>query len=173
MAIADENIRLTIAHTVTPQNLDYLPDMVELAYKIGASSIEVGEVLPSGRAASNESIILSVEQRNQMLKMISELSLAYEGTMQIERAMNVALSMKQYVSQPNNGCIIRPNGDVRLDCMVPFVIGNVLKNSFKDIWLEKGINAWKDERVLKFINSIDAVSQKGDIPNHVYQDVYL
>ena len=173
MEIAGENIRLTIAHTVTPKNLQYLPDMVELAYKIGASSIEIGEVLPSGRAASNEDLILSVEQKNQMLKMISELSLEYEGTMQLERSMNVTLSMKKYVTTPNNGCIIRPNGDVRLDCMAPFVIGNVLKDPFKKIWTEKGINAWKNERVLKFIDSIDAISQKGDIPNHVNQDVYL
>ena len=57
--------------------------------------------------------------------------------------------------------------------MAPFVIGNVLKDPFKKIWTEKGINAWKNERVLKFIDSIDAISQKGDIPNHVNQDVYL
>ena len=58
LAVADENIRLTIAHTVTPDNLPYLDQMVELAYKLGASSISIGEVLPSGRATDNEKLIL-------------------------------------------------------------------------------------------------------------------
>ena len=108
-----------------------------------------------------------------MLKRIIELTSEYEGTLQIERSMNVVTSMRKYISTPNNGCIIRPNGDVRLDCMAPFVIGNVLKEPFRNIWRNKGINAWKNEKVLRFIESIDEISQKGDIQNHVGKDIVL
>ena len=46
--------------------------------------------------------------------------------------------MDRYVAEVNAGGIIRPNGDFRLDCMAPFIIGNVLKTPLKELWQTKG-----------------------------------
>ena len=87
--------------------------------------------------------------------------------------MNVSSSMERYVSQPNSGGIIRPNGDFRLDCMAPFTIGNVLENSIIDIWQTKGRTAWHNPKVLDYINSIDKEKQQGNIQNHVNNDIRI
>ena len=173
MEIADKGIPLVIAHSVTPKTLPYLEDMVNLAYSVGAGSIMVGEILPSGRAISNEDILLIHEQRNYLYEQINRLSQKYAGKIKIERSMNVSSSMERYVSQPNSGGIIRPNGDFRLDCMAPFTIGNVLENSINDIWQTKGRTAWNNSKVLDYISSIDKEKQQGNIKNHVNDDIRL
>ena len=73
----------------------------------------------------------------------------------------------------NSGGIIRPNGDFRLDCMAPFIMGNVLHNTIKEMWLAKGIHAWQNEKVQEYINSIDDLLQAGVLKNHVDKDIKL
>lgn len=173
MEISAHGIPLVIAHSVTPQTLPYLEDMIKLACSVGAGSIMVGEILPSGRAVYNEDVILTYNQRNYLYEKIDELSKKYINKIKIERSMNVSSSMERYVNQPNSGCIVRPNGDLRLDCMAPFVIGNVLEDSIKDIWHKKGREAWHNQKVLDFIESLDHESQRGDILNHVSEDIKI
>ena len=79
--------------------------------------------------------------------------------------------MERYQQEVNAGGIIRPNGDFRLDCMAPFTIGNVFEKSIKEMWLEKGIDAWQADAVKNFIDSIDENAQTSAIMNHVDVDV--
>lgn len=173
LEISNHGIPLVIAHSVTPKTLPYLEDMVNLAYSIGAGSIMVGEVLASGRAISNEGLLLTHEQRNQLYELINGLSQKYAGKIKIERSMNISTSMERYMSQPNGGGIIRPNGDFRLDCMVPFTIGNVLEESIRSIWNRNGNTAWNNPKVLDYIKSIDNEKQRGNIMNHVSDDIRI
>ncbi len=172
MEISNLGIPLVIAHTVTRKNLDDVENMVTLACNLGAGKIMIGEVLPSGRAAFNEDIILKEDEREQLYKKISDLNKKYTSRIVVERSVDIRISLKRYCSQPNRGGIIRPNGDFRMDCMVPFTIGNVNESSIKDIWERKGINAWHDSKVKDFIMSVNS-DQKGCIANHVYADIRL
>ena len=173
MEISNNGIPLVIAHSVTPKTLPYLDDMVQLAHSVGAGSIMIGEILPSGRAIANDDIMLNHEQRNYLYGTIQELTRKYAGKIKIERSMNITSSMERYTSQPNGGGIIRPNGDFRLDCMAPFTIGNVLEESIKSMWDKKGRDAWQNPKVLEFISSIDAEKQRGNILNHVSDDIRI
>ncbi len=173
MEISDKGIPLVIAHSVTPKNLPYLEDMVQLAYRVGAGGILIGEILPSGRAFSHMDTLLSHEQRNELYGQIDTLNKKYAGRIKIERSMSMRFSMEHYLAHPNGGGIVRPNGDLRLDCMAPFVIGNVLEEPIKEIWDRKGRDAWHDSKVEAFIKSIDSEKQQGSILNHVSDDIRL
>lgn len=173
LEVSDAGIPLVIAHSVTPQNLNQVEDMVNLAYQLGANSIILGEILPSGRAYGNENIILTEEQRNTLYGKISELSKKYQGRITIQRSADLKTQMQRYSVDINGGGIIRPNGDFRLDCMAPFTIGNVLEKSIKDMWLEKGIDVWRTEAVQNFIDSIDEGRQTSNIKNHVENDLKI
>ena len=172
MEISNLGVPLVIAHTVTRQNLDDMENMVTLACNLGAGKIIMGEVLPSGRATFNEDIILNEKEREELYRKIADLNKKFASRIIVERSFDIRISLKRYCSQPNSSGIIRPNGDFRLECMVPFTIGNVNENSIKDIWMKKGISAWHDSKVKDFIMSIDS-GQKGCIANHVYADVKL
>lgn len=173
LEITQQGIPLTIAHSTTPESLKYLEDMVELAYQIGASSIILGEIMPSGRAISNPNLIFSKEQRNYLYQKIDELSKKYYGKITINRAAGLKTQMARYVSEVNGGGIIRPNGDFRLDCMAPFIIGNVLETPLKKMWQAKGINAWQSPKVQEYIQSIQDSQQMGNIRNHVDTDILI
>lgn len=173
MEISNNGIPLVIAHSVAPKTLPYLEDMVKLAYRLGAGTLMIGEILPSGRAISHNDILLSHAQRNYLYEKINELTKKYSGQIKIERSMNITSSMERYLAQPNGGGIIRPNGDFRLDCMAPFTIGNVLEDSIKNIWDRNGKNAWHNPKVIEFIKSIDNEKQQGNILNHVNADIRL
>ena len=173
LEVSNAGIPLVIAHSVTPKNISHLEDMVKLAYNLGANSIILGEVLPSGRAIQNKDIILSEEQRNILYARINDLSMKYQGRITIKRSAELKFQMERYKMEVNAGGIIRPNGDFRLDCMAPFTIGNVLETPLKKLWVEKGINAWKSQEVQKFINSIDISEQAGNIRNHLDDDISL
>lgn len=173
LEVSNAGIPLVIASSVTPQSLPYVDKMAELAYQLGANSVILGEILPSGRAFSHPELLLSMEQRNYLYAMIDGLNKQYAGKMVINRSADLKIQMQRYVIESNSGGIIRPNGDFRLDCMTPFVIGNVLQTPLKQIWLEKGINAWHHPKVKAFIDSIHFNDQHGNIPNHVGDDILL
>ena len=173
LEISDAGIPLVIAHTVTPSNISKMEEMVNLSYQLGANSIILGEVLPSGRAYDNAEIILNDEQKNFMFAQIEELSKKFQGKITIQRSAELKTQMERYVTEVNSGGIIRPNGDFRLDCMAPFTIGNVLEKSVKEIWLDKGIDAWSLPEVRNFIASIDEDKQTSNVKNHVDVDIAL
>lgn len=173
LEISQAGIPLVIAHSVTPQNLNHLEDMVKFSYQLGATEIIMGEIMPSGRAIENKDIILTAEQRNQLYGQITYLGEKYQGKIAVRRAAGLKTQMDRYVTEINAGGIIRPNGDFRLDCMAPFVIGNVLESPLKEIWLQKGIDAWHTEQVKEFIKNIDANQQASNIRNHVDNDIML
>ena len=172
--ISKAGLPLVIAHTVTPENLNEISRMVNLAYDMGASSIIMGEVLPSGRAISNQHIMLSVEERNYMYGQIEQLQSEYKGKMEIQRSSSVKYQLSRYQIMPNSGVIVRPNGDVRIDCMAPFVLGNVLNQPFVNIWKEKGSDCWQQSLVEEFIDSVDGLSNENhNLRNHVDGDIVL
>ena len=173
LEISDLGIPLVIAHTVTPKNLDRVEEMIQLSYDLGANSIILGEVMPSGRAYEHGEIILSDEQKNFLYGQIEELGQKYRGKITVQRSAELKIQMERYQQEVNAGGIIRPNGDFRLDCMAPFTIGNVLKQSVKDIWLAKGVDAWQSDAVKNFVDSIDEDAQTAAIMNHVDTDVAL
>ena len=170
---SDAGIPLVIAHTVTPQNILQIEEMINLAYKLGANSIILGEVVPSGRAYNNENIILNKQQKNYLYNQIEELGKKYQDKIRIRRSAELKIQMERYSIEVNSGGIIRPNGDFRLDCMAPFVIGNVLEKSIKEIWLEKGIEAWHSQIVKDFITLINEDKQESYLKNHIDADILL
>ena len=173
LEISNAGIPLVIAHTVTPKNLNFVEDMVQLSYRLGANSIILGEVMPSGRAYANEDIILNEEQKNLLLGKFEELGKKYQGKITIQRSAEMKHQLERYSNEVNAGGIIRPNGDFRLDCMAPFTIGNVLEKSVKELWLEKGVGAWQSQKVRDFIDSINEDNREGNIKNHVDADILI
>lgn len=172
--ISKAGLPLVIAHTVTPKNLQDVAAMADLAYQLGATSLILGEVLPSGRANEHTDIVLTPEERNQLYHQLELLAKSYKGRMEIQRSSGVHYQLNRYRIVPNMGCIIRPNGDVRMDCMAPFVIGNVLEKTFSAIWREKGSDCWQNPVVIDYISSVDPVTNMSNIHrNHVESDIQI
>ncbi len=146
-------IPVTIAHTVTPANLHEVGEMCRLSYELGASGIILGEVMPSGRSWQNPEIMMNREQRNILNEAINENMQKYSGRMSVQRSSGTKIQLIRDMNTPNTGAIIRPNGDIRLDCVAPFVIGNVLEEDFYEVWNAKAHDVWTRPEVLEYVAS--------------------
>lgn len=154
--ISETNIPLVIAHTVTSENIKYIDKMIELSYQLGASALILGEIFMSGQAFNKCSkYLLKTDEKIFFYEQIDKYRSKYEGTMDIAVSASCFYQLNKYKNYPNSGFIVRPNGDIRLDCMTPFVIGNIKKDNWLQVWNEKGKKAWQDERVIEYFSNID------------------
>lgn len=154
--VADANIPLTIAHTLMPKNLHELPEMIDLCVDIGAKEFITEEAVFTGKAALiYETLKLNEKEREEFYNIIEFKSREYADCMVIKVATDVALVLRMCRLEPNRGFIIRPCGDVRLDCTAPFKMGNVRKNTLEEIW-RVARRAWQHPKVNEFIEHLQS-----------------
>lgn len=172
-AISNIGIPLKIAHCVTPYNIHDIDDMCALAYSLGASSIMVGELCLSGRAAINHDLLLSNAERECLFKKVTENLLRYKGKMLVKCSHSVKEGLLRHQNSPNSGAIIRPNGDIRIDGMAPFVVGNILSGDFAEIWTKKIFESWTTPKVLEYISGFDQYDRNDTFINYIEEDIYI
>lgn len=174
--ISSAGLPLRIAHSVTPANIERLQDMIDIAFQLGASSIVCGPVMSSGRATLNNSFSLNSNNDTFLAKLytiIEKNQNDYQGKMDILSSANLKLDFKRKTNQPNSAIVIRPNGDVRIDCTMPFVVGNVLKDSIFNIWKNKGKFCWSNPKVEQYISELDSHGEHPFHKNHFDLDFVL
>ena len=172
-AISENGIPLKIAHCVTPYNLDDLDKMCDLAYSVGATSIMVGGVSLSGRTGDNRDLLLSDKDRKILAEHIVYNRTRYEGRMRVKSTNSVRHGLENHAKRPRSGAVIRPNGDIRIDGMAPFVIGNLLRDDFTEVWERKIDTCWDEPSVQKFISCFDVDDRNGIYVNYQGADIYL
>ena len=171
--VAEYGIPLKIAHCVTPHNLYDINKICDLAYGIGATSIMIGGVSFSGRAAINKDILLDKTQQKVLEEEIRENIAKYAGKMYVRFTNSVYNGLKRHMHKPTEIAVIRPNGDIRIDGMAPFVVGNILKDDFETVWINQLESGWHDSRVLSYINGYNENDRNEELVNYIDSDVYL
>ncbi len=165
---------LRIAHSVTLDNLERLADMIDLAYKLGASSIVCGSIMPSGRAVLDEKLYTRKESfLNEMYSIIEKGQNQYRGKMDVLMSSDLLMDIKRKKELPNSAVVIRPNGNVRMDCTMPFVVGNVLEDSITNIWRNIGADSWNHKLVKEYISELDEFGFHPTHKNHNDLDIKL
>lgn len=145
---------LVIAHAVMKKNKDDLAEMIDLAYMLGATRIVTGPFSYMGRAILNsEDIELSDEEIQSAYNIIDEKAGEYKGRMEVSMPTEELVSLRTKLAEPNSVLLVRPNGDVKFDCVSPFKIGNVRENSLRDIWV-KGKEVHSHPRLIEYVNQI-------------------
>lgn len=172
----DAGLPTTIAHVVTPLSVDYVEEMCDLAALLGTRQLFCDRGILVGRAARNRTETdLSTEQEERMRELLVAKQVQYMHHMVIKPAADPALSLRSYVSEQAKVFLVRPNGDVKLDCIGPFVFGNATKERLSDIWKRMKFG-WKHPDVLEFVQSIrsnrDLVTFDRGVP-HLAADTVL
>jgi MoaA/NifB/PqqE/SkfB family radical SAM enzyme len=171
--VVKNNIPLKIAHCISPLNLDTIDEMCSFAFSLGASSIVLGEICLSGRAADNQELLLSDDQRQNLYQKIKENYIRYKDRMIIKSSNSVRKGLEKRFQWSRAGAVIRPNGDIRIDGMAPFVIGNILREDFSDVWKRNIDVCWSNPAVLDFISGFNDEDRNTSIINYVDDDVYI
>lgn len=172
-SIADNGIPLKIAHCVTPYNLNDIDGMCDLAYSIGATSIMMGGISLSGRTNDNIDMLLSPSDVEILKEKIEKNKIRYQGKMKVKSTNSVKQGLINHSKRPRSGAVIRPNGDIRIDGMAPFTIGNIINEDFTDLWQNKIDKCWTDIRVQNFIKNFDEDDRNQKLINYVEKDIKL
>lgn len=172
--VVEAGIPLTIAHSITAKNLDGIDEMCQLAYHIGASSIILGETNLSGRSYDNQDLVLNDKQREYLYIKTEENIAKYYGRMDVMRSTSTHNQLLKYQSSVTTGAIIRPDGNIRLDCMAPFIIGNILDDDFETVWKEKSPTCWHHKKLCEYIDSFNNYSLENSVlKNYVDEDILI
>lgn len=128
---------LVISHAVVKKNYLYLDEMIDLSYLLGASRMMTGPFTYTGRALINgDELELSKEEKIKVYDLIAEKAEKYKGQMEVLASAEEPVGLRVKASEVNGVMLVRPNGDVKIDCIAPFKIGNVLE---EDIYIQYGI----------------------------------
>ena len=172
--LSSAGIPVMIAHSVTPDNLCELDKMCSLAYELGAAGIILGEIMPSGRTFLNQEILLNHAQRNILYEKINENAAKFSGKLRVQRSSGTKIQLMRSQNSPLTGAIIRPDGNIRLDCVAPFVIGNILDEDFCEVWQKKAPDIWRNQEIINYIDSWDDIDEiNHGIKNYFDSDVIL
>lgn len=175
----DQGLLTCVATTVTQPNLHEVPDIIDLAEKLGAQRFMAFNFIPAGRGADVAGVDLSPEQREALLKMLmnKNLSGGIPALSTAPQLARVSLQMSggefvspthMYIDAPSwdlkvlaefiGGCgagrlycALQPNGDVTPCVFMPgLVVGNIRKSSFMNIWEKSEVmHKLRDRRLLE------------------------
>lgn len=165
-------IPLKIAHCVTPYNINEVDEMCELAYSLGASEIVVGGISHSGRAYINTDYLLDSKDKDKLRIKVEDNISKFHNRMIVKTTNSVRDGLERHRKNPKSCAVIRPNGDIRIDGMAPFVVGNVISDDFYEVWNNKIDKAWKNEKVVSYINRYDENSNN-ELINYITKDIIL
>lgn len=174
IAISNAGIPLKIACSLPPTEIDSVERYVEQAYRLGASAVILGDIMPSGRALDYQHLAMTPEEKEKFLDRICEVRSMFKNRIDVQTSSFMKLQLRQATSGPIDSVIIRPNGDVRLDCIAPFVVGNVTTTSFCDMWKCLPGDIWNHPLVSRYIDSVcNYTGTSSMIKNHVDVDISL
>jgi|Deesub1362A_J573_1020465.scaffolds.fasta_scaffold01835_10 radical SAM protein with 4Fe4S-binding SPASM domain len=138
-----------------PMKLNYknLKDIVSLAQDLSLDEVAILRFVPQGRGRLNRTQLeLSEEEFSQLLEMIVEVrsGLANKAMLRIGCPLNFCSFVDPNITPQNckagkSTCLISAEGNV-IPCpafkdLRDFVVGNIKKQSFKDIWKSR---KWQD-----------------------------
>jgi len=153
--ISQAGLPLVVSHVIQRDNIDYIDEMLRASHLLGAKRMITGKFTFSGRAILNKGEIdienNKVRKAYQLLKLRRN---EYEGRMDIMTSTDPTFYLRYRILEPSSVLLIRPNGDVKVDCILPFKIGNVLDEKISSIWERIGRSAWKNKEVIEYIKSI-------------------
>ena len=168
--VSQAGMPLVVSHVIQKDNMDYVVEMVETSYILGAKRMITGRFTYTGRAIENkEEIDIDKQKIKQIYQLLKIRHDQYTGRMEIITSTDPVFYLRYRILEPCNVLLIRPNGDVKLDCVLPFKVGNVMDESIRDIW-QFAKTAWRNEKVLKYVGSLKEESDMLRVHPRPYTD---
>jgi MoaA/NifB/PqqE/SkfB family radical SAM enzyme len=148
-------VPIEINFSPTRFNIGEIGAAVDLAYELGAYSFYTGRTMYTGNAVKTWRIVApSEEQYAEFFSVLHAKSAEYRGRMRVHfHEMGLLEELRYRLRHPAALLIVLPNGLVKLINALPFVCGDLRKQSLVEIW-SNFRKAWHDPRVARFIEEL-------------------
>jgi len=153
--LVQHGVNTEIVFVPTKFNIHEISDVIDLAYSMGVYGIYTGKIMQIGRAAKNWDILCpSDEEYEEFSKVLREKKAAYEGKLLVYcYAHDVIEELKYRIESPSASVLVLPNGKVKLINSLPFICGDLKKESLSQVW-ENYKKAWRNPEVVEFIKKV-------------------
>ncbi|QIB27355.1 radical SAM protein [Caloranaerobacter azorensis] len=150
-----------VAVSFVPNKLNHKDfyEYVDFVNKLGVISVRVMPFLPLGRGNKfGKLLMLNEEEYFYFQRKIFRCAEIYRGKMDVEWGdpLDHYIRMKNnYKAGLKTYCVeIRANGDIFFSTYMPIKIGNCLKKSLKEYWLNGLDNVWGNPTVIQWVNKV-------------------
>jgi AdoMet-dependent heme synthase len=143
--LLNEGIRVVVSFTPTLLNYQEGSEVVKLAYKLGASAVNMSEYVPAGRGT--QSLSLPPDLLKDVLTEWINMRKMYKGKIQIIwHDCRASLLVSEEDQDKYSGCgagkltaRIMANGTLTPCVFLSTPVGNLKTDSFKELWVSSGL----------------------------------
>ncbi|MBV8400191.1 MAG: radical SAM protein [Acetobacteraceae bacterium] len=149
-------VPIEINDSPTGFNVHEIAMMVDLSAEVGAASFYTGRTMYTGNAVKTWSKLNATdEQYEAFFDTLREKTEQYRGRMRIHfHEMGLLEELQYRLHHPAALLIVLPNGLVKLINALPFVCGDLRKQTLGEIWAHFQ-QAWQDPRVAAFVKALE------------------
>jgi MoaA/NifB/PqqE/SkfB family radical SAM enzyme len=164
-------VPIEINYSPTSFNAHEIGIAVDLAYELGAHSFYTGRTMYTGNAVKTwHKLTPSEAQYDTLFSILHDKTAEYAGRMRVHfHEMGLLDELRYRLHNPAALLIVLPNGLVKLINALPFVCGDLRRQSLGEIWANFQ-RAWQDPRVSDFV---DALARNPNTTSMLHQWVYL
>ncbi|MHC4075387.1 MAG: radical SAM protein [Planctomycetota bacterium] len=146
-----------IVFVPTRFNIHEISDAIDLAASMGVYGFYTGKIMRIGRAAQNWDILCaSDDEYAKFFEVLGEKEAAYQGKMKIYYyPYDVIEELKYRLESPSASLLVLPDGKVKLAGPLPFICGDLKKQSLRQVW-QCYKKAWEKPEVIEFTNRVVA-----------------
>ena len=150
------DVRFAITSVANKKNINELKDIFELGVALGASELQVIRFMPGGEGIRNDDLLLDSKEYVMMLESLNEVCMRYRVFGAIG-APNVPCIYpeKKYKYITFGSCsagidwlVVDPSGRIRICNHSPTILGNLLNQSFEEIWNHEILKSFREYKVI-------------------------
>jgi MoaA/NifB/PqqE/SkfB family radical SAM enzyme len=144
---------------------------VDLAYELGAESFYTGRTMYTGNAVKTwHKLTPSEQQYETLFETLHAKTEEYRGRMRVHfHEMGLLDELRYRLHNPAALLIVLPNGLVKLINALPFVCGDLRRQSLGDIWANFQ-RAWQNPLVSGFV---DDLARDPDTTSQLHKWIFL
>jgi MoaA/NifB/PqqE/SkfB family radical SAM enzyme len=154
-------VPIEINHSPTGFNAHEIGKMVDLCAEVGAESFYTGRTMYTGNAVKTWTKLNATEaQYEALFDTLREKTEQYSGQMRVHfHEMGLLEELRYRLHNPAALLIVLPNGLVKLINALPFVCGDLRKQTLGEVWANFQ-HAWQDPRVAEFVEELSRDPEK-------------
>lgn len=164
-------VPIEVNFSPTHFNIHEVGATVDLAYELGAYSFYTGRTMYTGNAVKTWPKMTPTEAQYQgFFETLRAKTEEYRGRMRVYfHELGLLEELRYRLQHPAALLIVLPNGLVKLINALPFVCGDLRKQSLAEIWGHFQ-HAWEDPRVAQFVEDLAVDPRKTSM---LHQWVYV
>lgn len=136
-------------------NIHEASAIVDLAHELGAASFYSGRTMFTGNAVKAwRHLAVSDDQYDVYFDVLRKKAEEYRGRMRVHfHEAGLLEELRYRLTSPAALLIVLPNGLVKLINALPFICGDLRRQSLSEVWANFR-RAWQDPRVAQFIDEL-------------------